>query len=398
MKFPMAIALLAAAAPLGAERANGSLVSAMSPSGRAGDVVWNQARGNARGQNDNVRFQGYDANGDGVITRAEWRGSDRSFDVHDWNDDGVLSGNEVRAGSWRPRPEFDDYSDDYVFNDWSQARFGQLDRNNDGRLTRAEWPYGAEEFLRVDRNRDNALTVAEFTGADYDDDRSDRFDNLDVNGNGAVERGEWHASPLAFNSLDRDNNGSLSRQEMGVDAKETNDVFARVDANRDERISAEEWLWSRRSFSQRDANGDGAITRSEFGARPAAAQARGTGAGTSTVIVQANREWNDTGITVRAGDRLTFNATGSVQLSHNADDIADPSGAKSGRSAANGPLPREKAGVLVARFGENGAPVVIGAAINQLHVPAAGRLYLGVNDDHHDDNTGSFRVAVTLAR
>ena len=44
------------------------------------------------------RFRAMDRDGDGVITRAEWRGSDRSFDVHDWNRDGVLSGDEMRPG------------------------------------------------------------------------------------------------------------------------------------------------------------------------------------------------------------------------------------------------------------------------------------------------------------
>ena len=41
------------------------------------------------------RFGGLDRNGDGRISRDEWRGSERSFEVHDWNNDGVLSGDEV---------------------------------------------------------------------------------------------------------------------------------------------------------------------------------------------------------------------------------------------------------------------------------------------------------------
>ena len=49
------------------------------------------------------RFRAMDANGDGVITRDVWRGCDRSFAVHDWNNDGVLSGDEVRAGAQRGR-------------------------------------------------------------------------------------------------------------------------------------------------------------------------------------------------------------------------------------------------------------------------------------------------------
>jgi hypothetical protein len=40
-----------------------------------------------------------DTNGDGVITRDEWRGNDRSFADHDRNGDGVLSGPEVKPGA-----------------------------------------------------------------------------------------------------------------------------------------------------------------------------------------------------------------------------------------------------------------------------------------------------------
>jgi hypothetical protein len=38
-----------------------------------------------------------DTDRDGVVTRAEWRGSDEAFRMHDTNGDGVLSGAEVRA-------------------------------------------------------------------------------------------------------------------------------------------------------------------------------------------------------------------------------------------------------------------------------------------------------------
>ena len=47
------------------------------------------------------RFRGMDRNDDGVITRNEWRGNARSFNVHDWDGNGVLEGNEVRAGAFR---------------------------------------------------------------------------------------------------------------------------------------------------------------------------------------------------------------------------------------------------------------------------------------------------------
>lgn len=55
-----------------------------------------KANGNANG-NAQMRFRGMDRNGDGVISRDEWRGNDQSFRNHDRNGDGVLSGDELRG-------------------------------------------------------------------------------------------------------------------------------------------------------------------------------------------------------------------------------------------------------------------------------------------------------------
>lgn len=49
-----------------------------------------------------MRFRGMDRNRDGVIERSEWRGSETSFEQHDWNHDGRLSGDELRPGAPRP--------------------------------------------------------------------------------------------------------------------------------------------------------------------------------------------------------------------------------------------------------------------------------------------------------
>jgi len=43
-----------------------------------------------------LRVREMDTDRDGVVTRAEWRGSDQAFRRHDTNGDGVLSGAEVR--------------------------------------------------------------------------------------------------------------------------------------------------------------------------------------------------------------------------------------------------------------------------------------------------------------
>jgi Ca2+-binding EF-hand superfamily protein len=414
MKFPLALALLAAASPLGAERATDSMNSTIASVERdQRDNSLNQ-RGRAVGQQQQqgARFQMYDANGDGIITRAEWRGTERSFATHDWNNDGVLSGDEVRSGTWRPSPQYDDYSDNYVFNDWNDTRFRQIDRNGDGRIARGEWVYGVEEFARADRNRDGVLTTAEFQGSDFDDDRGDRFEDLDVNGNGVVERGEWHASAAAFNWLDRDNNGTVTRHEMGIAASETPDAFAGLDTNRDDRVSAEEWHWSRRSFNQRDSNGDGFLSRAELGARRTPGQGvfgRGNNAqqqqqqqgvnvpGVTNFTVQANEAWNDTGIDVQPGDRLTFRASGSIRLSASADDTAEPKGSRTGRTATYAPL-KQPAGMLIGRIGQNGTAFGIGPQQDGMPVNSRGRLFLSVNDDAHEDNVGTYHVVITVVR
>src|SRR3569832_811651 len=79
-----------------------------------------------------IRFQEMDRNNDGTITRAEWTGSDRSFAVHDWNGDGILSGDEVRIGAARARttdPIFDSPDREYQYDDWTARGFTALDRN-----------------------------------------------------------------------------------------------------------------------------------------------------------------------------------------------------------------------------------------------------------------------------
>ena len=368
MRVLLTAALLAAAIPLAAQRGEQSQpVSA-------------------------IRFQAMDTNNDGRITRDEWRGSIQSFRVHDWNGDGVLSGDEVRTGASRSRTGDPDYQPNrYVLDDWTPERFQQMDRNRDNRLTRAEWYYDLEGFVRADRNRDGVLTRAEFLNPDFDDDRGDQFDYLDLNGNNRVEASEWHGSRQAFQWLDRNNDGVLSRAEVAGANLGTGDQFTSLDLNNDRAISLNEWQWSRASFDRLDQNNDGRLSRAEFNS---AGPVGSTGT-SRPMMVSAAERWVDTGIYVEAGQVLRFQAGGTVQLSEDANDIADPQGARSGRRAPNAPLPNAPAGALIARIGFT-QPILIGAGNADIRAPRAGRLYLGVNDDHMPDNNGEFRVTVTV--
>ena len=110
------------------------------------------------------------------------------------------------------------------------------------------------------------------------------------------------------------------------------------------------------------------------------------------VRVPATAGWVSTGLNVRKGDWVTFNTTGEVQLSDNASDRARPAG--STRVARLAPLPNVNAGALIGRIGMNGQPFGIGDQAS-VPMPAAGVLYLSVNDDERADNAGEFIVVVS---
>lgn len=114
------------------------------------------------------------------------------------------------------------------------------------------------------------------------------------------------------------------------------------------------------------------------------------------VSVPANAMWIDTGIQVRAGQMVTFHATGEIGLSPDPGDTAGPAGAHNGREAYRGaPLPGAAAGALVGKAG-NGQVFAIGNQTQALRMPSAGVLFLAVNDDRYGDNRGEFRVKITV--
>jgi len=148
---------------------------------------------------------------------------------------------------------------------WTPRAFRQIDRNNDGRIVPNEWYYGQEYFRRADRDRDGALSPAEFqNNGKWDDDRDDRFADLDMNNNGRIERREWHGSADAFEWLDRNGDNVLSEAEVVGDGSKGFDSFASLDNNGNGRLELGEWRWSRASYNRYDSNGDGIISRQEF--------------------------------------------------------------------------------------------------------------------------------------
>lgn len=112
-----------------------------------------------------------------------------------------------------------------------------------------------------------------------------------------------------------------------------------------------------------------------------------------SVVVPSNVQWTNAGFNVNRGQYLQFEATGELRLSTNSEDVARPGGAFTGRRADNATIPSIPVGALIGRVG-NGQPFVIGDTINAIDMPANGRLFLGINDDHVADNSGNFVVKI----
>lgn len=129
-----------------------------------------KANEHAEHADERARFLGLDKNRNGIVSRAEWDGDDRSFAVHDWNRDGVLSGAELDPNARRPvtatpRPTPPVTATPRPTprrgNEPDEVLFARMDRNNDRRLTRDEWD-GSADFDRLDANKDGWLSPYEF--------------------------------------------------------------------------------------------------------------------------------------------------------------------------------------------------------------------------------------------
>jgi len=107
--------------------------------------------------------------------------------------------------------------------------------------------------------------------------------------------------------------------------------------------------------------------------------------------VNAATAWNDTGVDVRAGMDVYFEATGKVRWGPDRQD--GPAGEGGSRTNPNRPIPGRPGGALIGRIGDSG-PFPIGSDRGPIRMRESGRLSLGVNDDYLQDNSGSWRVTI----
>src|SRR5271166_5592761 len=114
-----------------------------------------------------------------------------------------------------------------------------------------------------------------------------------------------------------------------------------------------------------------------------------TTAKSADVTINGDSPWIDTGMDVNAGDKLHITAKGTVDFKDKSG--VGPEGAQRGWADTLRALsvPSAGRGGLVGQIGNDRAatPFLVGADAT-IVVPAAGRLYLGVNQDSTSKPTG----------
>lgn len=239
-------------------------------------------------------------------------------------------------------------------------RFADMDDNGNREISRTEWRGSARSFAFHDWNSDNKLSGDEgrLVG-EIDDDKGDNFDDLDLNKDNRLARNEWHGNAAAFQTLDRNNDGVLTRAEAAKSIETS-----------------------------------GVRTGSVRGGSVSAGQTQKPGAA-GAVMVAATREWTDTGVTLQAGDLLDITASGQIFYAPGKGAFAPPSG--SGRATAAAPMPNVEIGALLGRIGD-GRIFFVGETMAGYRAQTAGRLFLRVNDDVLTDNRGEFRAQIAVTR
>lgn len=167
--------------------------------------------GGPQPQREHHGMLGFDANGDGVLTRAEFdAGRETNFGRLDANGDGQLSREERRAERMhRGRGR----------HGGGMFQLTRADANNDGNITREEFlARPIEMFDRLDANNDGVISAAERPqrrerAEGERRERGERF-NPDANNDQQISRAEYVAAGARmFDRMDGDHDGRVTREE-----------------------------------------------------------------------------------------------------------------------------------------------------------------------------------------
>ena len=118
-----------------------------------------------------------------------------------------------------------------------------------------------------------------------------------------------------------------------------------------------------------------------------------------TLTVPSNHPWTDTGVDLRINDTVFVDATGNVSFSAEIPSVS-PNGDQPACLVNPNPrvpyvAPELPCHSLIGRIGLSGPIFEVGSS-GRFRATAAGRLYLGVNDNFFPDNSGNWTVRIAL--
>lgn len=126
-----------------------------------------------------------------------------------------------------------------------------------------------------------AATFATGAALAANNDLEVRFVQYDLDSDGFIALSEWKGGAGTFDSLDRDGDAVVTRNEFfyqGVRYQTREERFRELDADQNGRLSADEWKWGAETLAVLDRDRDGSLTPKEFGCRARGRRAARTGA------------------------------------------------------------------------------------------------------------------------
>lgn len=187
-----------------------------------------------------AEFSAADPNRNGFVEHDEWVETGRGdyFAAMDADRDGNLTAEEylrsTNPAAGAPRSYEGEYPAQGLNSGYrrGQNRFRDIDRNQDGILSRVEWPAAdAAYYESLDRNRDGVVTRNEFFNRTPQQASAAVFSELDVDGNGSLSRREWPGDDQDFATANSDHDDVISEQEFNIHTGASSSATGNASAN-----------------------------------------------------------------------------------------------------------------------------------------------------------------------